>query len=413
MGGDTVTRELTIGLLGDGQLAQMTCLAGQALGYTMHVYAQSADSPAAQVADRVWLGALDDMAPLTEFAKSVQVVTYDTELLPVDCVRALTAHTRACPSPDLLYIAQNRIRERAFLQRIGVPMPHVQAVQTAEECREAALRLGKKAILKTAEQGYDGKGQVRVDEPDSAASAWCSLGEVPCVLEERVAFVAEMSVLVAGSLDGSYQAYPVIDNAHERHILHLSSSPSSLPKAAQDEALRIALAIAQAADLVGLLAVEMFYTEDGRVLVNELAPRPHNSGHHTQLSTATSQFEQLCRAVTGMPLGPLTARPAAMVNLLGDLFVGPNVRVTDSAALYQHAGFLPKEALVNYFRTDVLQEGDVQVDLERIQVYFYGKKEARVGRKMGHAIAVAATVQEAVAQMTALHALFARAAQAR
>lgn len=401
----------TIGVLGDGQLAQMTCLAGQTLGCVMHVYAQSPDSPAAKVADRVWLGDLNDEKQLARFAEAVDVITYDTELLPVACVRSLQTHARLCPSPELLYIAQNRIRERAFLRQIDIPMPQVAPVLSAEDAYAAALSMGVPGILKTAEQGYDGKGQVRVDRPDEARPAWQALGGVPCVLEERVSFVAEMSVLVAGSLDGTYQAYPVVDNRHEHHILHLSSAPSQLPQAAQDEATRIALAIAKAAQLVGLLAVEMFYTQGGRVLVNELAPRPHNSGHHTQVTTATSQFLQLCRAITGLALGPLDAQPGAMVNLLGELFIHLDPQTDD--LIYQHAGFLSTERLVNYLRTYVQEQGEWSVDLERCHVYFYGKEMARPGRKMGHAMIVDDTVQGAVKQMEALHALFAAAEQAR
>jgi len=403
-----------IGLLGDGQLAQMTCLAGRTLGLTMHVYAQSFDSPAAQVADLVSIGALDDEQKLVQFAQSVSVVTYDTELLPIRAVRTVAAHTRACPSPDILYIAQNRIRERAFLQSIDMPMPRVQVVDTMQRAHEAAVLLAGPGILKTAEQGYDGKGQVRVDHPEDAVDAWKYLGEVPCVLEERVSFVSEMSVLVAGSLDGAYAVYPVIDNVHERHILHLSSSPSQLPAVAQREAQRIALAIAKALSLVGLLAVEMFYTEDGRVLVNELAPRPHNSGHHTQLSAATSQFEQLCRAISGMPLGSVVSQPAAMINLLGDLFLeDDDHKESHEPPIYQHGGFLSPEQLMTYFRTNVPEGGDLLPDLERIKVYFYGKREARPGRKLGHAIAVATSVQEARAQVQHAHSLFARIGRGR
>lgn len=405
----------TIGLLGDGQLAQMTCLAGQALGLTMHVYAQSAESPAAQVADKVWIGALDDLEQLTAFAKAVSVVTYDTESLPLDSVQRVAAHTRACPSPAILAIAQNRIRERAFLKRIGVPIPRVESVESAEEAVSAARILGSAAILKTAEQGYDGKGQARVDRPEDAASAWISLGSVPCVLEERVEFRSEMSVIVAGSETGDYRTYPVIDNEHQQHILHISVAPSLLPHAICAEAEQIALTIARELSLCGLLAVEMFYTRDGRVLVNELAPRPHNSGHHTQLSADTSQFTQLCLAVTGQSLGSVEQRPAAMVNLLGDLFLHQGQDGVQPLAVYQHTGFIEGEMVRQYQQSVVeasASAGIVPIDLERIGIYFYGKKQARAGRKMGHAIAVADSQSEATAIVNKLYSAFAQSGEA-
>lgn len=387
-----------IGILGDGQLAQMTCLAGQALGYEMHVYASAQGNPATFTADRVWVGEWTDEGQLTAFAKAVDVVTYDTELLPIAAVRLVAGHTKACPHPDVLWMAQNRIRERAFLRENGFPTPLVAAIHTEEQLWAGIEVVGVPAVIKTAEQGYDGKGQLRIERVEEAFPAWQALGSTPCVLEEWVAFERELSVIVAGGMQGETVAFPVIDNEHRKHILHLSTSPSSLPQAVQNEALRIGKDIASALSLVGLLTVEMFYTNDGRLLVNELAPRPHNSGHHTQLSATVSQFGQLCKAVGGEALGEVVQRPAAMVNLLGDLFASHA-----ETKPYRHVGFMPQGGS----QGDGNGDGHSATTAVRTGVYFYGKSEARAGRKMGHAIAAAETTAEAKRQVLELYSFYA------
>ena len=360
----------TIGILGAGQLAQMTCLAGRELGFVMHVFANHALEPAALVADRVCVGSLRDLGRLKEFAQTVSVVTYDTELLPIESVRWVSQYTRAAPDPQVLFTAQNRERERLFLIEQGIETPRVAFIHSERQLAEAVSRVGVPAVLKTLEQGYDGKGQALVRRVADMADAWRALGSVPCVLEEWLESPLEMSVIVARGENGDMRSYPVIDNEHRRHILHRSVSPSALPDDVQRQAVAIAERIAVALSLTGLLTVEMFYASDGRVLVNELAPRPHNSGHHTQLSAATSQFEQLVRAVSGLPLGDTKHRPAAMINLLGDAFAN-----TDDQS-YRRQGF-------------------VYPDRPAGNVYFYGKSEARSGRKMGHLIALADTAAEA------------------
>ncbi len=361
----------SLGILGDGQLAQMTCLAGQALGLTMHVLASDRQNPAALVADQVWVGDWTDTDLLTRFAQSVDAVTYDTELLPIDGVRLAAKYTNAFPHPDILFMAQNRIREREFLLRQGIPIPRIAVIHDKADVLPAVAFVGTPCVLKTAEQGYDGKGQVRIDDPAKAHDAFLTLGSVACVLEEWVDFEREMSVIVAGDQLGHSKTFSVIDNEHRRHILHLSTAPSTLPDHVQQEAIEIGLSLARACGLVGLLTVEMFYAKDGRVLVNELAPRPHNSGHHTQLSAVTSQFTQLCRAMAGMELGSTEQKPAAMINLLGDIFLDAD----DSPFI--HTGFAPGS------RTD-------------LAVFYYGKREARAGRKMGHILAVADSLSAAV-----------------
>lgn len=359
-----------LGILGAGQLAQMTCLAGQKLGFEMHVLANRDSEPAALVADKVWLGDLQDESMVKEFAKAVSAFAYDTEHLPISAVRAAAELSQACPHPDLLYATQNRIRERELLQSLSVPMPKVAFIRSAEDV-VLASGLGFPSVLKTAEQGYDGKGQLKVERAQDLLSSWEQLGQVPCVLEEWISFIKEMSVIIARGRHGDVRVYPVIDNDHVNHILHTSSVPSELPLQVQEEATRIAQHIAEKVQLVGLLAVEMFYTSEGRVWVNELAPRPHNSGHHTQLSTVTSQFEQLVLAMAGERLGAVDARPAVMRNLLGDLFIGQGA----SKDYLRHGFIYPLDADVN--------------------VFFYGKREARSGRKMGHIIAVGDSLHEA------------------
>lgn len=366
-----------LGILGDGQLAQMTCLAGQAMGFTMHVYASNRFNPAALVADQVWVGDVDDTDRLIEFAQSVDAVTYDTELLPIEGVRTAAKYTLAFPHPNVLYMAQNRIRERAFLRQHTIPIPRIAVVQTKEDVIAAVEEVLVPCVIKTAEQGYDGKGQIRIDDILHAESAFESLGSVPCVVEEWIEFEREMSVIVAGDRYGHITTYAVIDNEHRHHILHLSKAPSTLPLEVQKEATDIAQEIAEVCHLVGLLTVEMFYAKDGRVLVNELAPRPHNSGHHTQVSAVTSQFTQLCRAMAGLELGSTQQQPAAMINLLGDLFLETEEHP------YTNPGFEPTH-------------------LDDVSIFYYGKQQARMGRKMGHILAVGDDVDEA-AQKVRLH----------
>ncbi len=373
-----------LGILGAGQLAQMTCLAGQKLGYEMHVFANSEMEPAALVADKVWRGEWTDTDLVIEFAKTVNAFAYDTEHLPISSVNIASNYSQAFPHPELLFATQNRIRERELLQSFHVPMPKVAFIRNNADIMKV-VDFGYPAVLKTAEQGYDGKGQIKVEAFDQLTGAWEQLGNVPCVLEEWIHFTKEMSVLVARGIQGDSQVYPVVDNDHVNHILHQSSIPSTLLQSVQEEAERIARHIAESVSLTGLLAVEMFYTAEGKVWVNELAPRPHNSGHLTQLSAKTSQFEQLVLAMAGESLGAVDTRPAVMLNLLGDLFMGEHA----SRDYLKHGFIYPTDAETN--------------------VFFYGKKEARPGRKMGHLIAVADTRQEAKVKAEKLYQEYERA----
>lgn len=371
-------KQRRLGVMGAGQLAQMMCLAGQQLGYEMGVYATSATEPATLVADKVWVGNLRDEERIAEFAQSVTAFAYDTEHLPIASVRMAANFAEACPHPELLYAAQNRIRERKFLLSIDIPMPRVAFIESFADLQET-LGFGFPAVLKTAEQGYDGKGQIRIERAEDLARGWEHLGKVPCVLEEWVQFDQEMSAIIARDRSGEIKAYPLIDNEHRNHILHKSSIPSVLPAAVQQEAIAIARRIAEAGQLVGILAVEMFYTDHGQVFVNELAPRPHNSGHLTQLASTTSQFAQLALAMAGEALGPVDTKPAVMINLLGDLFLREGAS------------------------RDFLRAGFLEPSNSESNVFFYGKKEARSARKMGHIIATGATLAEANLAAEALY----------
>jgi len=340
-----------IGILGGGQLGRMTALAAARLGYRCHVLAPEADSPAGEVA-AAWTRAdyLDDAA-LRGFARSVDVVTLEFENVPVAALERLAALVPVRPSPTVLATCQDRLLEKGFLTTAGIATASWAPVHGPADLATAIARTGLPAVLKTARLGYDGKGQALVRDSAAARQAWLELGSVPAILEGFVEFAMEMSVVIARGLDGRCAAYVPVENRHEHHILRTTIAPAPLPEAAAAEAVEIARRIALALDLVGVLGVEMFWTVDRRILVNELAPRPHNSGHWTIDACWTSQFEQQVRAVCGLPLGePGRFCDAVMTNLLGD-------EVEAWPALLAEPG---------------------------ARLHLYGKREARPGRKMGH-----------------------------
>lgn len=340
-----------IGILGGGQLGRMTALAAARLGYRCHVLAPEADSPAGEVA-AAWTRAdyLDDAA-LHAFAQSVDVVTLEFENVPAAALERLAALVPVRPSPGVLATCQDRLAEKGFLAAQGIATARWAAVHGPSDLAAAVVRTGLPALLKTARLGYDGKGQALVRDLDEAREAWVRLGAVPMILEGFVSFAMEMSVVIARGLDGGCAAYVPVENRHEHHILRTTIAPAALPEAAAEEAVEIARRIASGLDLVGVLGVEMFWTADRRILVNELAPRPHNSGHWTIDACWTSQFEQQVRAVCGLPLGD-SGRfcDAVMTNLLGDE--------------------------VEAWPTLLAEPG--------ARLHLYGKREARPGRKMGH-----------------------------
>ncbi len=355
-----------IGVLGSGQLGRMFTIAARRLGYRVHTLSPDQDSPTGQVADVEVSAAYDDLDAIRAFADGIAVATFEFENVPAVALDVLADRVAVRPSGRSLHIAQHRVREKLFLRDAGIPVAPFAVIDTAADLDAALTSVGCPAILKTASFGYDGKGQVRIEAPTDAADAWASIGKVQAVLEAVVPFEREVSVVVARALDGTMADYGVIENAHRHHILDVSVCPARVPPETAAEATRLARQIADALDLVGVLCTEMFVSSSGAIIVNELAPRPHNSGHLTIDAHVTCQFEQQVRAVCGLPLGSTASRgPAAMANLLGDVWEGGEPAW--ATALEDPA----------------------------VKLHLYGKREPRAGRKMGHLTAVAPTVDAA------------------
>jgi 5-(carboxyamino)imidazole ribonucleotide synthase len=369
-----------VGVLGSGQLGRMFAMAARRLGYRVHTFSPDRDTPTGQVADLEVAAPYDDLDAVAAFARQVAVVTFEFENVPAATVEAAAAHAAVRPSGRVLHVAQQRLREKTFLAAAGLPVPRFVPVRSLEDLGKGLGAIGLPAVLKQAAWGYDGKGQVLIHAAADAASAWTAVGRQESVLEAFVDFEREVSVVAARGLDGCVADYGVIENVHRRHVLDVSMAPATVPATVAAEAVRLTAAVLEALDVVGVLCVEFFLTRDGRLLINELAPRPHNSGHLTVDACLTSQFEQQLRAVCGLPLGSTERlRPAAMANLLGDLWEGgePDWRST--------------------------------LALSDVKLHLYGKTEARPGRKMGHLTALAATAEEARARvLVARDALTAR-----
>jgi 5-(carboxyamino)imidazole ribonucleotide synthase len=364
-----------VGVLGTGQLGRMFAIAARRMGYRVHAYSPDRDTPTGQVADEEVTAAYDDLDALRAFARRVQVVTFEFENVPAASVAAIADLIPVRPSGFVLHTAQHRAREKTFLANAGLPVTPFALIDTDEDLKAATARLGCPAVLKTASFGYDGKGQVKIATPDEAASAWTTLNRQPSVLEAFIDFEREVSIVAARGVDGAIAHYGVIENAHRNHILDVSIAPADVAPDVEAEAIRIATATLEALDVVGLLCVEMFLTRNGRLLINELAPRPHNSGHLTFDACVTSQFEQQLRAVCGLPLGSTEQlRPAAMANLLGDLWSNGEPRWADACAFPD------------------------------VKLHLYGKTTARPGRKMGHLTAMAETREAAVREVLAARA---------
>jgi 5-(carboxyamino)imidazole ribonucleotide synthase len=367
-GGGPILPGAVIGVLGSGQLGRMLALAAGRLGYRVHTYSPEPDSPTGHVADAEIVGSYDDLDALRGFADRVDVVTFEFENVPSASVAAIAERALVRPAGSVLHTTQHRGREKAFLSGAGLPVAPYALIDTIGDLQAGVTRIGLPAVLKTASFGYDGKGQARIDRAEEALAAWDRLGRQRAVLEAFVDFERELSVVAARGVDGRVAHYGVIENAHARHILDVSVAPARVPPQVARDALAIATATLEALDVVGVLCVELFLTRDGRVLVNELAPRTHNSGHLTIDACATSQFEQQLRAVCGLPLGATDlVRPAAMANLLGDLWQDGEPRWQDALA----------------------RPG--------VRLHLYGKRDAKPGRKMGHLTALADTPDEAAA----------------
>ncbi len=341
----------TVGVLGGGQLGRMTAMAAASLGYRIHVYCPEPDSPAFHVAAASTVAAYEDREALARFAEAVDVVTFEFENVPSATAELMAALKPTRPAPQVLHICQDRLREKGFLASIEVPTTRYAEVAREPELADAVRAIGLPAVLKTARFGYDGKGQVVLGRESDLAGAWRGIGTGVGILEGFVDFTHEISVIAARSVNGAIAVYSPVENRHRNHILDTTIAPARLPAAVLAEAEALARRIAEALGVVGLVAVEMFVTASGKVLVNELAPRPHNSGHWTIDGCFTSQFEQFLRAVCGLPLGSTERHSdAVMKNLLGDE--------------------------VNAWR-EILSEPGAKLHL-------YGKREARPGRKMGH-----------------------------
>ncbi len=341
-----------IGIIGGGQLGRMSAIAAARLGYKCHVFSPEPDSPASQVCYLSTIADYTDHVALHRFAEAVDVITFEFENVPADGLELLTSLKPVRPGPAILRLSQDRLQEKRFLNDIGIASAPWAEVRDAAELDSAIAELGLPAVLKTTRLGYDGKGQAVLRPGDDPASAFAQLQPKPLVLEGFVDFACEISVIVARGEDGHIAGFEPVENRHKHHILDVTLAPAPLPLATLAEASKMACHIAEKLELIGLLAVEMFVTRTGSLLVNEIAPRPHNSGHWTIDACFASQFEQHIRAVAGLPLAtPSRHADAVMKNLVGpeDMAILPAILATPY--------LIP---------------------------HLYGKTEARPGRKMGH-----------------------------
>jgi 5-(carboxyamino)imidazole ribonucleotide synthase len=341
-----------IGILGGGQLGRMLAVSAAELGFNCHIYCPEENPPAGEVAASTTCAAYEDEAALTRFAESVDVVTYEFENVPEKAAALLEAHVPVRPGPLALATAQDRLTEKTFLREAGIATAPFAAVSSLEDLKQAVETIGRPSILKTRRFGYDGKGQVKIEGDTDLAAAFEEIGKQPAILEGFVPFTREISVIVARGTDGGIAAYDPGENIHKNHILHTTTVPAAIGETTAAEAMEIARKLIGALSYIGVMGVEMFHLEtEGALVVNEIAPRVHNSGHWTQDGCAVSQFEQHIRAITGWPLGdPARHADTQMLNLIGD-----------DAHNWQA------------FAQDA-----------KCHVHLYGKKEARPGRKMGH-----------------------------
>lgn len=346
----------TIGILGGGQLGRMLAHAAERLGYRVHIYEPAEDGPAGEVAAKETNASYTDTAALEAFARACDVVTYEFENIPVEPLWKIEGLVPLRPHWNVLEVCQNRLREKNWLRKNGFPHVAFAEVEVGGDVAAACRRVGLPCVVKTADFGYDGKGQLKVVDLAGTEKAAAAFAGQRAVVEKFVDFKCELSVVVARSTTGEIRTFPVAENIHTKHILDFSIVPARIGEAVRVEAENLARAIAEKLEVIGLLAIEMFLTDRGDILVNEMAPRPHNSGHYTLDACVTTQFEQHVRAVTGLPLGAtdLTAPAAVMVNILGDAWAGGEPRWREL------------------------------LGMEKVKLHLYGKRDARVGRKMGH-----------------------------
>ncbi|TWU03990.1 N5-carboxyaminoimidazole ribonucleotide synthase [Neorhodopirellula pilleata] len=355
-------------MVGGGQLGRMFAVAAAKLGYRVGVFCGSSDEPAAAVASFTVCGPLEDHSAIEDFARRCDVITLEFENIPAETIAVCSRYAPTYPDASVLATAQDRLIEKTTLRDAGLPVTPFAAVRDAVEAIATAATLGWPMIVKTQRSGYDGKGQHRLNTADDAAEVdWQAGGE--WVAEAMITFDREVSVIVARTADGRSSTFPVFENEHRNHVLDLTTLPASIPASVETEARRIAIAATECLDVVGLLCVEMFVRGD-EVMINEVAPRPHNSGHITMEACATSQFEQHVRAICGLPLGDtsMIVPTAAMMNLLGDLWV-----------------------------EDSPPNWPALLSIDGVSLHLYGKHAARPGRKMGHITGVG-NQKEAIAE---------------
>ena len=361
----------TIGIIGGGQLGRMLAIAARQMDYKTVVLDPDSNCPAGQVADRVIRSDYSDLKASSELAALADVVTYEFENVDADSVSSAEKHKPVRPSSSVLRTTQNRLHEKKALLEAGIPVANFRKVDSLRDLEDAASVLGYPMVLKTATEGYDGKGQSIIDGERDLAISYDQLSarNVDLIVEQFVSFKAEVSTICARTIDGMTATFDPAENIHRNHILDTSIVPARIDESVTDKARIIATDIAEKLDVIGLIAVEMFITQENDILVNELAPRPHNSGHYTMDGCDTSQFEQLVRILAGMPITlPKLHSPTVMVNLLGEIWED-----TDGNPDWQRA-----------------------LELPGVSLHLYGKSAARVGRKMGHINVVAETVEEAL-----------------
>jgi 5-(carboxyamino)imidazole ribonucleotide synthase len=365
----------TVGVLGGGQLGRMFAMAARRLGYRVHTLAPDDDTPTGQVADVEVVASYDDVEAVRAFAENVDVVTFEFENVSAAAAAAAEEVAIVRPNGRSLAIAQHRIREKTFLAALGIPVTPFAPVWTADDLTAATDVIQCPAVIKTASFGYDGKGQVAVATADDLPAAWDALNQREAIVEAFIDLEREISVIGARGVNGEWSHFGPFENAHTHHILDVSVAPAAVAAAAAAEAIEITRAVMEALDYVGILCVEFFVARDGSLLANELAPRPHNSGHLTVDACRTSQFEQQLRAICGLPLGSTELlQPAAMANLLGDVWQQGE---PDWPAALAHPD---------------------------VKLHLYGKSAPRPGRKMGHVTALAGTAADAKARVIAARA---------
>ncbi len=366
----------TLGIVGGGQLGRMAAREARRTGYRTVIFTDEPNgSPAGQIADREINASYFDEEARDAFVKEADVVTMEFENIPAPFLKALEPLVPVYPGRSALEICQNREREKKFLKTGGFPHAAFRVVKNAADLEAAVAEIGTPCVLKTADFGYDGKGQQKLTGGEDYAAVWKALGAPRGVVEQWVDFVMEISVVCARSRDGAFVHFAPCENLHAHHILDITISPARIAPELASQAAELASSIAASLQYTGTLTVEMFVTGDGRLLVNELAPRPHNSGHHTLESCVTNQFQQQVRAVAGLPPGdPRQHTPAVMVNLLGDLWPAPEKHPDWTPVLRHPSAFL----------------------------HLYGKRIAKPKRKMGHFTVLGETVEKALEEARAL-----------